>query len=245
MWVCIDCGERNSGTPDECAVCHRPRPPRAAIWEPPEPAPLWIPEPADPGPPAPPARSRLLPALPIVVLIAALVTAAVVGGPRLLGTDHQPSAPGRPVASAAPVPVLENDRAGLVTVAAAVTDPRAGDVADMLDTYFTGINERDYRAVAGVLDPAGEIDPADARQMAAFAEGTSTTRDSDVVLVRLAEAASGRLRAEVTFRSEQKDGHGPPERLDETCTRWRAVYVLSTTGNTYRLLRGDATSEPC
>ncbi|MBW6436740.1 hypothetical protein KZ829_23645 [Actinoplanes hulinensis] len=246
MWVCIDCGERNTGTPDECAVCHRPRPaPRAAIWEPPEPPPIWIPEPADPEPNGPPARSRLIPALPIAVLIAALVTAAVLGGPRLLGPDR-PAPRAAPVPSAAPTtPILEDDTVDLVTVAAAVTDPRAGDVADMLETYFTGINERDYRAVAGVLDPAGEIDPADARQMAAFAEGTSTTRDSDVVLVRLAEAASGRLRAEVTFRSEQEDGHGPPERLDETCTRWRAVYVLSTAGNTYRMLRGDATNEPC
>ncbi|MEV0899325.1 hypothetical protein [Actinoplanes sp. NPDC049802] len=257
MWVCIDCGERNTDVPDECRVCRRPRPaprpwdapPRARVWEPPEPAPLWIPQAADPEPPATEGRNRLLPALPIAVLVAALITAAVVGGPRLLGSERTAAvAPPRtvaPVPSATPAPILENDGAGLVTVDAAVTDPRAPDVAAMFDTYFGGINERDYRAVAEVLDPAGEIDPRNARQMAAFAEGTSTTRDFDIVLVRLTEAASGRLRAEVTFRSRQKAGHGPPERLDETCTRWRAAYLLSAAGKTYRLLRGNATSKPC
>ncbi|GAA4964061.1 hypothetical protein [Actinoplanes utahensis] len=251
MWICVNCGERNSGVPDDCRACERPsRESRAVeIWLP---EPVWIPEPAEPVPAGDESRSRIMPALPIVVLIGALAVAAVFGGPRLFGARTEPvaapvTAPG--ATSAGPVlenvPILEGDGIGLVTVDPAVRDPRAKDVAAMLDIYFTGINERDYRAVAGVLDPAGELDPGVPGQLAAFAQGTSTTRDSEIVLHRLTTAASGRLRAEVNFRSRQKAGHGPPERPDETCTRWRVVYILSTSGGDYRMVRGDGTNEPC
>ncbi|MEU4623055.1 hypothetical protein AB0G04_24165 [Actinoplanes sp. NPDC023801] len=235
--------------PDDCTVCERPRrASRAAeIWKPEPAAPLWIPEPAEPEPLS---RSRVLPALPIVVLIGALATAAVIGGPRLMGAPRQPAAPVTADPVAAPsdpsrAPILEDAAVRLVTVHPAVDDPRAADVAAMFDTYFTGINERDYRAVARVLDPAGELDPGVPGQLKAFAEGTSTSRDSDVVLRRLTSAASGRLRAEVSFLSRQKAGHGPPERPGETCTRWDVVYVLTADGGAYRMLRGDGTNQPC
>jgi hypothetical protein len=249
MWICVNCGERNIGMPDECTVCERPRRvSRAAeIWKPEPAAPLWIPEPADPEPPS---TSRVLPALPLVVLIGALATAAVVGGPRLIGADRQPAAaateaPAPVVSATRATPILEDAEVPLVTVDPAVDHPRARQVAAMFDRYFTGINERDYRAVARVLDPAGELDPGVPGQLKAFAEGTSTSKDSDVVLRRLTSTASGRLRAEVSFRSEQKVGHGPPERPDESCTRWDVVYVLTVDDGAYRMLRGDGTNQPC
>jgi hypothetical protein len=249
MWTCVNCGERNIGIPDRCNVCERPRRESRAleIWKPEPAAPLWIPEPAEPEPLA---SSRVLPALPIVVLIGALGTAAVVGGPRLMGTQRQPAAASTTVPAPAPsvtraTPILEDGDVQLVTVHPAVDDPRAADVAAMFDTYFTGINERDYRAVARVLDPEGELDPGVPGQLKAFAEGTSTSRDSDVVLRGLKPTASGRLRAEVSFRSRQKAGHGPPGRLGERCTRWDVVYVLTVDGDDYRMLRGDGTNQPC
>lgn len=261
MWNCVNCGERNT-RPDECTSCGRPRhsplpweaPPRAQIWEPDPPAPLWIPQPADPGPAEEPVRSRILPALPLVVLIGALVTAVVLGGPRLLGTD--PPRPARPAAVGtvapapapsvtSPVPILENESLRLVTIGPEVTDPRAEKVAALFETFFTGINERDYRAVASVLDPAGELNPDAPGQLAAFAEGTSTTRDFDVVLRDVSRAASGRIRAEVTFRSSQRAGHGPPERPDETCTSWRVLYLLTVDRGRYRMFQADASTEPC
>ncbi|WP_146169031.1 hypothetical protein [Actinoplanes italicus] len=217
------------------------------IWKPEPAAPLWIPEPAEPEPPS---RSRVLPALPIVVLIGALGTAAVVGGPRLMGAERQPlaaatTAPAPAASRTSSTPILEDAEVRLVTVDPAVDDPRARDVAAMFDDYFTGINERDYRAVARVLDPAGELDPGVPGQLKAFAKGTSTSRDSDVVLRRLSSTASGRLRAEVSFRSEQKAGHGPPERPDESCTRWDVVYILTVDDGDYRMLRSDGTNRPC
>ncbi|HWS37010.1 MAG TPA: hypothetical protein VN408_30240 [Actinoplanes sp.] len=257
MWNCVNCGERNT-RPDECASCGRPRrsllpweaPPRAQIWEPEPPKPLWIPEQADPQPPEEPIRSRVLPALPIVVLVAALITAVVLGGPRLLGDE--PQATTRPAAVATldpapaePLPILEEHETRLVTVDPAVTDPRAGAVADMFETFFTGINERDYQAVSGVLDPDGELDPGAPGQMAAFARGTATTRDSDVVLRDLTAVTARRLHALVTFRSSQRAGHGPPGRLDETCTEWRVRYLLTSGSGGYRIRQADAGTEPC
>ncbi|WP_092547041.1 hypothetical protein [Actinoplanes derwentensis] len=225
-------------------------PPRAPIFgEPDPPAPLWIPEEAEPAPPEEPIRSPILPALPIAVLVGALITAAIFGGPRLFGGDQPKST--RPAAVApvapepAPVPILEDDDVRLVTIDPAVTDPRAEKVAATFETFFTGINERDYTAVAGVLDPAGELDPQAPGQMAAFAKGTSTTRDADVVLRNLDPAGAGRARAEVTFRSSQRAGHGPPGRPNETCTRWRVIYLLSPDGGRYRIRQADAVTEPC
>ncbi|WP_433794072.1 hypothetical protein [Actinoplanes sp. CA-252034] len=194
------------------------------------------------GCPVCPPHSRILPALPIVVLVGALALAAVVGGPRLIGADRPR---GEQTTRRNAAPILENVPASLVTVHPRVTDPRAAAVVVMLDTYFRGINQRDYDAVATVLDPAGDLDPGVPGQLAAFAEGTSTSRDSDIVLTGLADAARGRLRAEVSFRSEQRAGHGPPERLRETCTLWEVAYLLTVHGDGYRMLRGDGVNQPC
>ncbi|GIE76152.1 hypothetical protein Aph02nite_21020 [Actinoplanes philippinensis] len=189
-----------------------------------------------------PSGSRILPALPIAVLVGSLALAAVVGGPRLIGAER-PRAE-QPVRRDA-APALENLPANLVTVDPRVTHPRTVAVVAMLDTYFHGINQRDYRAVATVLDPAGDVDPGVPGELEAFAEGTSTSLDSDIVLVGLTDAAYGRLRAEVSFRSEQKAGHGPPGRPRETCTLWQVTYLLTVHGDGYRMLRGDGLDQPC
>jgi hypothetical protein len=241
MWSCVDCGERAGRAPDRCRACGRPGRESRAVE-------IWIPEPTDPPPSGGTPHSRVLPALPILVLIGALAVAAVLGGPRLLGHENKglpaSAGPASPVPSRA-VPILESSPAGPVTVHPDVGDSRAGDVAAMFGAYFTGINERDYAAVAAVLDPDGELDPTAPRQLAAFARGTSTSRNTAVVLRDLRTTASGRLRAEVSFRSEQRAGHGPPERLGETCTVWRVVYVLTAENGAYRILRGEGTSRPC
>ncbi|MFF0374738.1 hypothetical protein [Actinoplanes missouriensis] len=196
----------------------------------------------------------MLPAVPIVVLIAALAAAAVLGGPRLL--ESTGDAPTRAEqATVQGPPALERTRRPekaekaekaekLVTVEADVTHPRAAAVVAMLETYFTGINAKDYARVASVLDPDGELDPDDPNQMARFTDGTATAKDSAVVLRDLTDLGAGLLGADVTFRSEQERGDGPDGRLDETCTDWRVSYTISTDGG-YRILRGEATSAKC
>jgi hypothetical protein len=215
--------------------------------EQPDPELPWIPELADPDDLEP--RRRLVPALLIVVLIAALALAGVLAGPRLLrSAEERPATPAtsRPTISPSTAPVTENATIDLVTVDPAVTDPRAPGIAAMFETYFTGINEKEYAAAAGVFDPDGAIDPADPEQMAAFSDGTATTEDSDVVLLGVTDLADGRISADVTFRSEQEAGDGPAERPGETCTRWTVRYTLTTTPDDgYRIFRGKGTSRPC
>ena len=201
----------------------------------------------------------LVPALPLAVLIVALTAAAVLGGPRLFGPDGAGERiVAIPTTNAAPALIPERigepgsvDRVEsahvsprLVRVADTVTDERAPRVAAMFETYFAGINAKDYQRVAEVLDPAGMVDPDDPEQMAAFSDGTATARDSRVVLRGLTDVGPGVLRADVSFRSRQDAGDGPPGRLGETCTDWRVAYTVST-GAAYRILRGQGTSAPC
>jgi hypothetical protein len=135
---------------------------------------------------------------------------------------------------------------GLVGIDPSVTDPRAPGVAAVLDTYFNGINDKDYDAVAGVLDPEGVIDPGNPSHMDALAEGTRSTHDSDIVLNSLTGARADRLKAGVDFRSEQASGDGPLRAPEETCTRWSLVYTITVRSDGAYLIRGGkGSSVPC
>ena len=136
---------------------------------------------------------------------------------------------------------------GLVQIeAAAATDPRAVEVARMFDTYFSGINDKDYDSVGTVLDPTGVVDPTSRKEMAVLARGTATTQDSDISLVSIRGDYGDPVRAEVHFRSTQAAGQGPRGRTGETCTRWAVDYALSDyAGSGYGIVRGDAEHAPC
>ena len=114
----------------------------------------------------------------------------------------------------------------------------------MFDTYFSGINDKDYNAVGSVLDPTGSVNPDDPQQMADLARGTRSTTDSGVTLTTLS-GAGGALTAEVTFRSNQAPGDGPRGRTAETCTDWDIRYTIGGASPPYRIRRSKATSAPC
>lgn len=196
-----------------------------------------------------PGPRRLL-LLAVFALISAVVTGAVLL-PQLRPTDDPEvrttidAELGTPDSVTEPPtdPVTEELTAvGIVAVDPSVVDYRASEVAAMFNTYFSGINNKDYDAVGSVLDPAGNIDPDDSGQMAGLAHGTRSTRDSAVTLLTLDDAGDGLLTAEVVFRSNQDVGDGPGGRRKETCTRWDIVYTLSTP---YRIRSNTASSEPC
>jgi hypothetical protein len=254
MWTCSHCAGANSPAAAFCEVCSQPREKAATgtvstdpgddwhVAEPTRPLWVWI-----------AAAAAVVIALGVggAIGIPRFLrsdeqTAAVPAGPdnepapAEVGTD-----PGATDSDATESDATESDASettvppttgspaadptgsGLVAIAPAVTDRRAPQVAAMLDTYFSGINTRDYAAAATALDPAGSIDPTDRSQLAAFARGTRSTRDSDVKLTGLTDAASGRLRAAVTFRSEQDPGDGPKRNRDETCSRWSITYTIA------------------
>jgi hypothetical protein len=183
------------------------------------------------------------------VLVVGVGVAAAIVVPQLISDDHG-GTPSPTIAngSSAPGPAPNSaDPTGgglIVATAPGLTDGRADEVIAMLDVYFNAINTKDYPIVASVLDPDGTTDPEDADDMAELAAGTRSTTDSHVTLTSLDDADDGLLSAEVTFQSNQKAGDGPEDRPDETCTQWDIIYTLSY-DKVYKILKSDATSQPC
>jgi hypothetical protein len=112
-------------------------------------------------------------------------------------------------------------------------------VGTLFDSYFSGINAKQYEQVLTLFDPSGSVNPNDPAQAAAFTAGVSTTTDSQVVLHSIADnaAQAGDLNARLTFQSHQDAGYGPPGSPNETCTNWDITYQLRPWGSGYRILR--------
>jgi hypothetical protein len=144
-----------------------------------------------------------------------------------------------------PEPSPSETAAGIVVISPSVGDSRATDVATMFNTYFSGINSRDYQVAASVFDPSGPINPNDPAEVSTMAKGLATTTDSEVLLREVADATDGTVRAVVTFRSSQAPGYGPKGHEQETCTQWSIVYSLRQTANGYLILRTKGTSSRC
>jgi hypothetical protein len=191
------------------------------------------------------------------VFVAGVGVATAIVVPKLVSGDHggtpapthaagspSPPPPASTGASAAPASTGPHKGGLVVAVSPEVTDGRADEVVAMLDVYFNGINAKDYPAVGTVLDPDGTTDPDDEDDMDELADGTRSTRDSDIMLTSIDDLDHGLLSAEVTFRSRQKAGDGPRGRPAETCTRWDIVYTLSH-HSAYRIRKSDAKSQPC
>lgn len=234
MWTCRSCAEQNpDGTPS-CEVCAT----RVFV--------------AEPQPRGPAARSAPMPfpgprrllLLAVLAVISVVVTVAVLlpqlrqsDDPEVRATiDAELGAPAAATEPPTDPPTEDATAVGIVTVDPSVVDYRASEVAAMFDTYFSGINNKDYDAVGTVLERN------DAQAMAGLEDGTRSTQDSEVTLLTLDDAGDGLLTAEVVFQSNQDPGAGPADREQETCTRWDIVYTLSTP---YRIRSNTALSEPC
>ena len=224
-------------------------------------APAFVPAevygPALSPPQAAPRRRWWVPVLIAVVLLLAIGAIATVGLVDQNGDDTAnptptptptavTSTPARPSPSA-PATSSSAPPAGLVTTDPSVTDSRAADVAALFEDYFTAINNRDYDQALAAYDPAGVINPGNAKQAADFKQAISTTTDSQIVLRSVGPPASGRgvLDARVTFVSNQQPGYGPRERPGETCTAWDVTYAISQPAGAYKIVIGKATSSAC
>lgn len=114
---------------------------------------------------------------------------------------------------------------GIVDVSAVSSDPRAGEIGQALDEYFSGINDRDWSLALGALDPR-VVDQSDPNAVARFEHGESTTTDSNVVVqsIQTDPTAPGGESATVTFQSNQDPSLGPD---GESCTLWKLDYQFS------------------
>lgn len=103
-------------------------------------------------------------------------------------------------------------------------DVSAG-VSDTFQRYFDGINGGDYRAAWLALSPrlrGGSLDR--------FAEGVSTSYDSDFQVLDAAQIDSSTVHVALQFISVQSADHGPN---GDTCDVWHLVYTLTLSDGTW------------
>ena len=118
---------------------------------------------------------------------------------------------------------------GVVAMSSGIrNNPQAVAVGRMFNTYFTGIDKRQFQRTLQVFDPNGIIDPNDPSQAQQFIDGVDTSSDSGMILVGVDPSDGSTVdAAEVRFTSHQKAGYGPKDDPDSTCTDWDIHYVLT------------------
>lgn len=119
--------------------------------------------------------------------------------------------------------------AGIIQIDQSVaSDPRAVQVATMFNTYFQGINTKNYAQSVAEYDPSGVVNPNDPAQVSSFEQAVSTSSDSQIDLLGISPSGTGpATTAQLTFQSTQAAGYGPAGNTGETCTNWNLTYTLS------------------
>ncbi|MFJ4651178.1 hypothetical protein ACIP5Y_07875 [Nocardia sp. NPDC088792] len=203
------------------------------------------------GQPSEAAKSIML-GLAVVVIIALIVVLAMVGS----HSAHHSSAsspattsvvPVTETPGATPTAATPANQVGIVGIAPSlVGDPRAALVATMLNTYFGGIDDRDYARALGALDPSGAFDPTNPQNRAKFASEDSTTfdRNIEVIGINPGDASLTATTVRVTFQSTQAAGMGPSGQEWETCTNWDLLYTLGGFSDAYLIYHSDSITPP-
>jgi hypothetical protein len=164
------------------------------------------------------------------------------GGSPAANSGGSPS--GGSVPSSQDVPSAQPTSVGLVGIGSSISgDSAAPAVAEMFNTYFTGINDKNYQQAASVFDPSGIIDPGSSSQVDQFAHGVSTTTDSSPALVDIEPSDGSQVEtAGVQFTSNQQAGYGPKDDPDATCTNWDVTYGLSQDSSGNYLIQSVSSS---
>jgi hypothetical protein len=111
-----------------------------------------------------------------------------------------------------------------------------GQVARLLDTYFSGINTHDGQQAASVFAADGAVNPNDSAEVERFAEGISTSTDDRIEVLSIRpKRFAGRpgQYVHVRFRSRQDSSLGPN---GESCTHWDLYYKMINHGSHLLLL---------
>jgi hypothetical protein len=98
----------------------------------------------------------------------------------------------------------------------------------LLDSYFSAINSRDFRAYSSLFIPAIRAG------MHSFGSSYQSTRDSRARLTGLAATGPQGLAAMVTFVSHQSRGASPDH---AACDRWHVTLFLKRDGRGYHIRR--------
>jgi hypothetical protein len=217
--------------------------------------------------PAPPRRPRNVVARHLGGILSAIAVTSVLAGVSVWGTvalRHKDDAgnststsggyyPSDPYYSPATAPTTEETESAATTPATSAsptaagaveidssitTDPRAASVASMFDTYFEGIDSKNYSQALDEYDPSGVVNPSSSKQAAEFDHNVSTSNDTNVVLLDIEPAGGTATTAHLTFQSTQSAGFGPGNDPSQTCTDWDLTYKLSTSSTGDYLILG-------
>lgn len=270
-WRCAGCDTFNNQQDRSCHICGEPRAEAVKTARPagtPAPAASRQPPPSFRAVPRPRRRPVWIAVIGGVALAggtgAAVFanttgdpsrppTVAVATGavPQPMGTaGNEPTdAPltSSPPVTASSAPPLSTT-VGVVDYSPVASDADAPAVATVLDTYFSGINDKDFARATSVFDPAGAINPNNSQQVAKLAHDDQTSTIGNVVINGLGPDPSGQgtLVARTAFRSTQSAGFGPHRDPNETCTQWTVTYTfVGSVTDGYRILKGSGPSSPC
>jgi uncharacterized RDD family membrane protein YckC len=134
-----------------------------------------------------------------------------------------------PDTSSTPAPESPEAYSDVLTIGTkAQSDPDSEEVAEMLDQYFTAINERDY-------DSYRDTQAADVRadlSESQFEKGYASTTDGHAVLVDIVDTPGGGKGVKLTFTSKQDAADGPD---GQTCTKWKLTNALSQEDGSWKM----------
>lgn len=150
-----------------------------------------------------------------VVLVVVLLGLLAVAGLRLAQMRSVPLgvARERPAQGAGPTEVEVS--------ADAWVHPAGPAVQDVLNRYFSAINDKDYRSWVATVTPA----VANQRPEATWLQGYASITDGTIRVSRIDEAGPGRLVALVSYVSTQNATDGPDDlKVPRIC--WRSSIPL-------------------
>jgi hypothetical protein len=147
-------------------------------------------------------------------------------------TSGPQSSTATPIDSGTPTPTpttpspTPTTPAGPVTLAqAAAGNSASGQVVDVFNRYFNGINNHDYATYSSALTPAAQANQPESD----FNKGYETTTDSNETVSAI-YGSGANLTAVVTFTSNQD----PKDSVDgSACNNWQLTFPLVAQGNGY------------
>jgi hypothetical protein len=128
-----------------------------------------------------------------------------------------------------------------VNTSAVSTTPGISQIALTFETYFGGINMRNFNQAYATYSPQYQSNVSEP----SFASTDSTSTDSNVAITSVTDNPDTSVTAVVTFTSNQAASLGPN---NETCTNWTLAYHLvsanGTAGNLAYLIDSASATGP-
>ena len=173
--------------------------------------------------------------LALVVLLAAVAAGALLRSGR--AGAPAPPAPSGPRLPAPVAPLVRFSPRAL-------EHPDSARARQVLQIHFDAINVKSFEQWKPTVVPSKRREKTESQWRSDYA----TTRDTNIVVVRIEPAPDESLRVLMTFDSHQDPKHAPPQ-LRVPCVHWRVVYPLVRQGRVLQLdtgrFPGRALVSPC